>query len=271
MNMAKKKSENSYRVKSVARALALLELLAEHKDGITLTACSDRLGLHPSTAHRILNTMAEYGYVHQDDEKAYHLGLGALRLCTAAEEHLHLRSVAMSHLESLAQQTGELANLVVPRDSEVVYVAQASGDRGQAVGMFTRLGAHAPLHSTGVGKCVLAYYGEERLNRYIEETGLPPYTEHTITDPEELREELARIREEGYAIDNREYDLGVRCVSSPVIDEKGEVVAALGVSGSSGRLTLDRVPGLSELVADTAARVGEELCFEITQESLKSA
>ncbi len=264
----KKSKENSYRVKSVARALSLLELLAEHKDGITLTACSDRLGLHPSTAHRILNTMAEFGYVHQDGEKAYHLGLGALRLCDAAEEHLHLRSVSMSSLESLAQQTGELANLVVPRGNEVVYVAQARGDRGQAVGMFTRIGAHAPLHSTAVGKCILAHLNKEDLDRYIQETELTPYTKHTITEPDRLHEELTSVREQGYAIDNREYDVGVRCVSSPIRDKKGKVVAAIGVSGSTGRLTLDRVPELSELVSETAASVSKELGFNAPDGSL---
>jgi IclR family transcriptional regulator, KDG regulon repressor len=265
--MAKNEKEHPYRVKSVARALSLLELLAENKDGIALTACSDSLGLHPSTAHRILNTMAEYDYVHQDSEKHYHLGLGALRLCASAEEHLHLKSVAMSHLERLAHETGELANLVVPRDGEVVYVAQAQGDRGQAVGMFARIGAHAPLHATGVGKCILAHYDEEELDRYIQETGLEAYTDYTITDSEQLREELVSVRERGYAIDNREYDVGVRCVSSPIRDRRGNIVAALSVSGSSGRVTTDRITELGDLVSAVAASVSQQLGFEGSKEA----
>jgi IclR family acetate operon transcriptional repressor len=262
----KKNQERSYQVQSVARALSLLELLAEYDNGATLTEIAGRLELHPSTVHRILQTMAEYNYVRQDSRKVYHLGLAPLRLGAAVEEQLDIRKLAMDDLRALARQTGEMANLVLPSGNRVVYVAQVNPQTTRGIRMFTRIGAQVPLHCTAVGKCVLADFTEEEMDRFLQESTLSAHTEQTITDPGVLRRELDEVRSQGYAIDDREYDLGVRCVSSPIRDRTGAVAAAIGVSGSSGRITPDRFMDLGALVSDSAERVSRRLGFRLAKE-----
>lgn len=248
-------------VQSVERALALLDTLAGERNGLSLTELCERVGLHTSTAYRLLATLAAAGYVRQDRErKTYRLGLHLLHIGEAAKAQCDLRQEAAGCLEALAHRAGELANLVIPSGNRAIYIAQAQAGSGHAIRMFTQLGAWVPLHCTAVGKAMLAYWPEEELARLIAE-GLPAHTANTITNPLRLQRELEAVRQQGYAVDDEERELGVRCLASPVWDADGRLVAALSISGPSGRVTPERFAELGAMVRQAAAQLSQRLGY----------
>jgi IclR family KDG regulon transcriptional repressor len=260
-----KKNTNSKRslVQSVERALLLLDTLAQQDNGLTLVEISERVGLHTSTAYRILATLVAYDFVRQDpDTKAYQLGFQLLRFGQIARQQLDLRSESMEALTTLAHQAEELANLVVRSGAEVTYVAQVNSRHSGSLRMFTQLGVSAPVYCTAVGKAILAHLPEEEREQFFNEEEFTAYTAHTITNPLQLRQEIEIVQERGYAVDNEERELGVRCVASPVLDSTDRVVAAVGISGPSGRLMERRVPELSQFVVKAASDISRQLGYK---------
>ncbi len=233
-------------VQSVDRAIRLLEALAEKKRFVSLQAVSEETGLNASTAHRLLHTLEWHDLVRRDPStRKYGLGLGLLRLAAALRSQLDLRVEAKPFLESLAEETEESANLVVADGHHVVYVDQAAST--QPVRAFTRVGARAQLHCTGVGKAILAFLPEEE-RRAVLDGELRAYTPTTITNPLRLEQELARIRESGVSRDMGERQADVRCVASPVFDDRSRVVAAISISGPGHRLDRRRMAELEPAV-----------------------
>lgn len=266
--MAKKKStkqdnDHSSLVQSVERALVLLDTLAEQNSGLTLTELCELVDLHASTAYRLLATLLEHGYVRQDKRsKAYRLGFRLLRVGQAANEQLDLRDEVIGDLKALARDVQELANLVIPNGAQATYIAQANGREGRSgVQMFTQLGANVPLCCTAVGKCILAYLPEDERKQILKEENIKEYTPHTITSVLQMQDELEQVRCNGWAVDDEERELGVRCVASPVWDATDKVIAAVGISGPTGRITPDRLEGLGETVMKTAKAVSRRLGY----------
>ncbi len=248
-------------VQSVERALAILDALAGTASGLGLTEVCGRVGLHTSTAYRLLATLAARGYVRQDrDRRVYRLGLHLLHIGEAARGQCDLREEAVGRLEALARRAGELANLVIPSGQRAIYIAQAQPPTRHPVRMFTQLGAWVPLHCTAVGKAIIAHWPAEEVEQVLRD-GLPAYTANTITNPLRLQRELDEVRRLGYAVDDEERELGVRCLASPVRDADGHVVAALSISGPSGRVTPDRLAELGEMVRQAAAQLSERLGY----------
>lgn len=230
-------------VQSVERAFALLEALAEGgEQGVTELA--RRTGLVPSTAHRLLGTLTKRGYVtHRSESGRYLLGFKLVELASAGGLGLsRLRTVARGHLEAIQRATGESVNLVVLEGDRVVYVDQVEGSR--SVRMFTAVGTSAPAHTTAVGKAIMAYTEPALVAAlYGDREPLPRLTGRTLITVAALRDDFARIRRRGYALDNEEHEEGVGCVAAPVFDQTGGACAAISVSGPSARI----------LHADTAA------------------
>ncbi|HOG46281.1 MAG TPA: IclR family transcriptional regulator [Anaerolineae bacterium] len=248
-------------VQSVERTLHILDTLAAARSGLSLTELCGRTGLHTSTVYRLLATLLAHGYVRQDGErKAYRLGLHLLHIGEAARAQCDLRDEAMGCLEALARRSSELANLAIPSGNRAIYIAQAQAQRGHAIGMFTQLGAWVPLHCTAVGKAIIAHRPEAEVEHLIQE-GLPAHTANTITNPLRLRGELAEVRRRGYAIDDEERELGVRCIAGPVWDADGRLVAAISISGPSGRVTPERFAELGSLVSQAAQQLSERIGY----------
>ena len=250
-------------VQSIERAALLLDTLAQQHGDLSLAELSERSGLHNSTAYRILATLAKHGYVRQDPRtKAYRLGFELLRLGQASRAQIDLRDETMPFLEALAFEAGELANLVVPNGFQATIIAQAyaRGDRG--IRMFAQLGATIDLYCTALGKSILACMPEEAVSEYLAEVELLPHTVFTITGAEELRQNLGQVRRVGYASDDQENQLGVRCIASPIYDTTGRAIAAMGISGPSGRITVQRFAELGSLVATSAHRASEHLGYQ---------
>jgi DNA-binding IclR family transcriptional regulator len=244
-------------VRSVDRAAALLLALGDSQGEAGVTELARRLGLHKSTASRLLATLEKRGLVEQDDETGkYRLGLVVIRLAEKAERTLDLRSIGMPELERLARTTHETTGLGVLAGDSLLTVAQADGPNLIAVGDWT--GRTTPLHCVASGKVLMAALAEREVLRIVRR-GLPAYTERTLVQLEPLLEELARIRRRGYATAFGEYEAALNAVAAPVHDARGNVVAAVHIWGPSFRVTPRRIPDLAVAARQAAAAISARL------------
>jgi IclR family transcriptional regulator, acetate operon repressor len=248
--MAQPKSSGG--VQSVERASYLLELLAENGQQ-SLTELSTAIDLPVPTTHRFLKTLVALGYAHQLRNRQYCLGLGLVRL--AGRVDTQFAPIARPHLERLAREIGESANLAVLEGDMTVYVAHVPSQH--AMRMFTEVGHRAPTHSTGVGKAILAQLDTPEMSRILRRAGMPAATRRTITEPAKLRSELTRIRRRGYAVDSGEQEEGVSCYAVPVPDVP--VSMALSVSGPTFRMTKKLGSKAVPLLQAEAAAMSQEL------------
>jgi IclR family acetate operon transcriptional repressor len=248
-------------VRSVDRAAALLLALGDCPGAAGVTELARRLGLHKSTASRLLATLEKRGLVEQDDETGkYRLGVVVIRLAERAERTLDLRGLAMPELERLARLTHETTALGVLDDEAVLTIAQVDGPNLIAVGDWT--GRAAPLHAVASGKILMSTLAERDVARIVRR-GLTRYTERTIVDLEPILEELARVRRRGYATALGEYELGLNAVAAPVIDARGQVIAAVDVRGPEFRVSAKRLAELSGQVREAAANITTRLAGRI--------
>src|SRR5919109_2359516 len=244
-------------VRSVDRAAALLLALGESQGEAGVTELARRLGLHKSTASRLLATLQKRGLVEQDDETGkYRLGLVVIRLAERAEKTLDLRGIAMPELERLARLTHETTGLGVLNGDALLTVAQADGPNLIAVGDWT--GRSTPLHCVASGKVLLAALAEREVLRIVRR-GLMSFTERTVVELEPLLEELARIRRRGSATGLGEDEIWLNAVAAPVYDARGAVIAAVDIWGPAFRLTPRRIPELAAQARDTAAAISLRL------------
>ena len=244
-------------VRSVDRAAALMLALGESQGEAGVTELARRLGLHKSTASRLLATLQKRGLVEQDDETGkYRLGLVVIRLAERAERTLDLRGIAMPELEHLARLTHETTSLGVLDREALLTVAQADGPNLIAVGDWT--GRSIPLHASASGKVVMAALAEREVLRIVRR-GLVAYTERTIVGLEPLLEELSRVRRRGYATTLGEHEAAMNAVAAPVLDARGAVVAAVDVRGPAFRVTPQRIPELAAQAREAAVAISIRL------------
>jgi DNA-binding IclR family transcriptional regulator len=241
-----------YRIQAIERAVSILNAFSPEDPELGVTELADRLGLHKSTVHRFMVNLDAAGLVERNPRTGrYRLGLRIFELGGLVMQQMNLWDEALPFLEGLVHDTGETGHLAVLDGGEAIYIERVEARR--ALRVPSAIGRGYPAHATNLGKVLLADLPDERVEEIVAERGLAAYTPHTITDADRLTAELERIRALGYAVDNEEYDEGLRCIGAPVRDHSGHVVAALGIGGPVTRITPDRVDELAELVM-TAAR-----------------
>jgi DNA-binding IclR family transcriptional regulator len=244
---------------SVRRALGLLLFVGEHDDprGVTLKDVATGLDLNKSTALRLFEPLIDFGLVGQDDETGrFRLGARVVSLGQSFLSKVDLRAVAHPALRGLMTDTGETVHLTIYDHPDVVYVDKVESPN--VVHMRSEIGKRMPAYSTATGKAFLAHLPADRVTDAIAR-GLPRRTAHTITTADELLAELAKVRDQGWAVDNVENEDGVRCVGAPILDHLGAVVAALSVSGPTMRVTEDRVPALGAQVKTVAEEISRHI------------
>jgi len=248
---ASEQAERTGGVQSVTRAFQVLEAMAESDGRISLSALATACDLPLPTIHRLVRTLTDLGYVRQEPSRQYALGPKLIRLGESASRLLG--TWARPHLAELVDTLGETANLAMLDGDRVVYVGQVPSRHSMR--MFTEVGRKVYAHCTAVGKVLLANLPAEQVQEILRRTGMPAQTEHTITDPERFAEELDRIRERGYATDDGEQEVGVRCVAVAV--PGGPAQMAISISGPVTRMTDElvarAVPLLQKAVAALAA------------------
>lgn len=240
------------RVQSVDRAFTLLEQLAESDQALTLSELADRTGLPMPTIHRLLRFLTNEGYARQEPSKRYALGLRMLRFGQAANRGLS--AWATPYLTELVQKFGETTNLAMLDGDSCVYVAQAPSP--QSMRMFTEVGRAVMPHCTGVGKAVMSMMTDQQASALLSRTGMPSRTPHTLTSIEAMVAALAHARRVGYALDDGEQELGVRCVAAPL--HGLPFLAAVSISGPNSRLTADDVPRIAPELQRVAAEIGRD-------------
>jgi IclR family acetate operon transcriptional repressor len=236
---------------ALSRGLAVLEALAATEGGATLTAIAASVALPVPTVFRLLNTLAELGYVQQEPAGEWLVGVRAFRVGAAFLDHRNLVVRAYPFLKRLMESSGETTNLAVIEQGEAVFVEQVQCR--ELMRMSTKLGARAPLHASGVGKAMLAAMDPRAIDAALGRRVLRHHTPHTITDRAALLQELAVTRERGWSLDAEEHAEGLCCVASVLWDEYGEPWAAISLAGPTSRISPQRVPGLGVLVRSAAA------------------
>jgi DNA-binding IclR family transcriptional regulator len=252
--MATPGQETKNPIQVIERMMKLLDVLSQHPEPLGLKQISQYTGLHPSTAHRILASMSADRIVDRVEPGSYRLGMRLLELGNLVKSRISVRELALPLMRELHAQTGETANLSVRHDDEIVYVERTSSGRS-AMRVVHVIGARASLHVTAAGKLFLLDDGFARLRDYARRTGLALHTKNTITNLPQLERELERIQHIGWATDNEEAEIGVRCVAAGIRDDGGRLVAALSLSTPADRMKTHWGP----LVKETADRISSAI------------
>ena len=246
------------RNQSLMRALTLLERLSQTPDGLSLTDLSYQLGMPAATVHRLLSTFEELDFVEQDAEHGlWFVGLKAFTVGNAFVHRRDFVASARPHMHALVELCGETVNLGVIDAGEAVFISQV--ESREVMRMIVRLGSRSPIHASGVGKALLANLPEQRVARILQQRGLQRYTERSIDNPTQLHAELQRIRQLGYALDDEEHAVGLRCVASAIFDENGQALAAISLSGPKARITDNRLDELGIAVRQSADEITQAL------------
>ena len=250
--------ERNDQVQSLVRALTLLNALSEADEGIALTELAQQVGLTTSTAHRLLTTLQQERYVHfHGERRVWSVGVQAF---IAGKAFLKTRSVvasARTQMRALMEESEETVNMAVEDQYEAVYLSQV--ECRQMMRVFARPGGRVPLHCSSVGKALLMAMPDNELARVLHQRGLPRLTSKTISTPAALRRDLQQAREQGYAIDDEEHAVGLRCIAAPIFNENAEALAAISLSGPMARIADARIPLLGDLVRRKADAISAQL------------
>ena len=254
-NEAQADSKNT--VKSFHKMKAVLDCFSRIERSLSLAELALRTAMPKATVRRILASLQAIGFIEQDLKRDhYRLGIGLFELGSLVLANMDLHREAGPFVSRLQQVTGEGVHLCVFNGSRMVLIDRREMEVSPLNTVTTM--EEAPTHCTSVGKACLAFQDAESIERILRE-GLKRYTGNTITDPAELKGELRRIRERGYAVDNGEHQPGIRCVGAPIRNAAGHVFAAVSVSSGAERMPERRVPGIAELVVQTAAQISRQL------------
>lgn len=245
---------------AIGRVFQIIEYLANRNDWVSLREMSRELRVSPASAYRALTSLKEMGYVRQHaQDSTYQLTLKIAWVSAQVLEHVQLRQIAHPVLQHLTSVTNETTHLAVLEGTEFVYIDKV--DNSQAVRMRSRVGQRGLLHCTAAGKSMLAFLPEAEIEPLLRRLKFPALTEHTITDLAEFREQLHKIRRQGFAVDDEENELGIRCIGSPIYDHAGRLTGALSVSGWTITMTRDRMPQLAPQLMQACQRISQELGF----------
>jgi IclR family acetate operon transcriptional repressor len=238
--------------KSLNKAIDILVHLGQVPEGLSLPDISLMVSQPKSTMHRLLTALESRRFVrYEADTRLWKIGVEAFVVGSAFLRNRDIASFARPVLQALVNDSGETASLYIEDDGEIVCISQV--ECRQTMRVIARPGGRAKMHSSGSGKALLAYLSAERLDALVERHGLPVATEKTINTPHGLRRNLEQIRQQGFAYDDEENSLGIRCVAAPVFDHGGEAIAAVSISGPSSRIVDDRLPALGQRVRVAAA------------------
>jgi IclR family transcriptional regulator, KDG regulon repressor len=227
-------------VQSLERALTILNKLSEYPDGIQITRLSEQVGLTKSTIHRLLATLSSMNYVVKDEETdKYKLGLQVLFLSRNLLNNSDIVTVSKPFLEKLSQEVNETVHLCIEDRGEVVYIDKIEST--QTIRMYSRVGSRAPMYCTGVGKILLSDKNPDVFEEIVSKINFIPKTPSTITSKEQFIEEIEKVKSQGYALDNAENEIVLRCIAAPIFDHKGKIIASFSISGPSNRVTLELI------------------------------
>jgi IclR family transcriptional regulator, carbohydrate utilization repressor len=242
-------------VQVIERMFTLMDVLASREDAVSLKEISEKTGLHPSTAHRILNDLTTGRFVDRSQPGSYRLGMRLLELGNLVKARLNVRDAALTPMRELHRLIQQPVNLSIRQGDEIVYIERAFSERS-GMQVVRAIGGRAPLHLTSVGKLFLADDDPQRVRAYATRTGLNGQTKTSITQLHALERELAKVRQYGSARDNEELELGVHCMAAGIYDDQEKLVAGLSISAPTGRLNEEWLPKLQAVAREISKVLG---------------
>ncbi|MDR0568287.1 MAG: IclR family transcriptional regulator [Spirochaetaceae bacterium] len=255
-------SEGIKKNQSLRKALRILEGMTKIHTPARLQDIAENLNIPQSTLLRFLNTYIDFGYVKQDpDTLCYYLTLKLTELGARTEEHFPLQSSLSKYVKQISAHFKESASLCIEQDMQMVYIATEEGP-DRMLKTLQRIGRIAPMHATGVGKLHLMNYSDQRLLELEHTFGFPRYTEHTITALADLKAEIAEIRAKGYAIDNEECEIGVKCIAVGIQNYTKRIVAGISLSAPVTRLDPAKTEEIIKYLKETGEQASQELGWE---------
>jgi DNA-binding IclR family transcriptional regulator len=245
---------------AVERALAMLEAVAHGPEGLSNAEISRKLQIPKSSASYILRTLETQGYLKRDvNDGKYHVGLKILSLSRGALSGIDVREVALPIMRNLVEKTGLTCHLAILDGAEAVYIEKV--EPPGFIRMDTWVGRRMRVHATSVGKALVAYVPEKRLETIIAESAMEKRTPKTITTLPRLLKELEKVRTQSYAVDDEENNLGARCMGAPVFNQQGLIEASIGLSGTIGQVNAQTMPRIAEALKDAARHVSMQLGY----------
>lgn len=250
------------KIRSVARALTIVNALAEARGELALNDIATRLSLPKSTVHGLISTLKDFDYIEQSTFTGkYRLGIRFFEVGQIVAQGWEARKIAVPYLQELLNEMGETVHLAVLDKLEVLYIDKL--ESSQSFRIVSQVGTRLPAHCTGVGKVLMAHLPPEKRREIIEVKGLRRFTRKTFTDPEALEDELTKIRLQGFGVDNEEIMDSLRCVAAPIKSQTGEVICVVSLSGPVSRLKGERFEKAIKRVIDTAAKISAGLGYRV--------
>ena len=244
---------------SLRKAIQILEYMTTLPTPARLQDIAKGLAMPESTLLRFLNTYIDFGYVAQDSATScYYLTLRLAEMGLRSKANFPFQDSLTKYVRQIARTFNEAASLCIENDMQMVYIATEDGPE-RMLRTLQRIGRIGPMHATGVGKLHLMNYSDRQLAELEKKYGLPRYTDHTITTMEALKKEIARIRQQGYALDDEECEKGIQCVAAPVIDFSGKVVAGISLSAPISRLDKQKLEKIIQYVKNVGISASKEL------------
>jgi IclR family KDG regulon transcriptional repressor len=250
-----------YRIHVIDRAAQILDCFGFDHQELSVSEIGAKTGLHRSTAHRILMALEYNDLIKQNPSTGkYHLGIKLFKLGHQAVSQLNLRDICRPFLSRLMNDTKETIHLAVLDDDQVLYLDKVEGPH--ALRMPSRVGRYIPTYCTSLGKAMLSCLDDQEVKSILRRQTLKPHTENTVKNINQLLADLRSVRKRGYAVDNEEIEIGLRCVGAPLRDYTGGMVGAISVAAPSARLSEKNTPVIGRIVIAIAAEISEQLGFE---------
>lgn len=250
-----------YRIHVIDRAAQILDCFGFDHQELSVSEIGAKTGLHRSTAHRILMALEYNDLIKQNPSTGkYHLGIKLFKLGHQAVSQLNLREICRPFLSRLMNDTKETIHLAVLDDDQVLYLDKVEGPH--ALRMPSRVGRYIPTYCTSLGKAMLSCLDDQEVKSILRRQTLKPHTENTVKNVNQLLADLGSVRKRGYAVDNEEIEIGLRCVGAPLRDYTGGMVGAISVAAPSARLSEKNTPVIGRMVIAIAAGISQKLGFE---------
>jgi IclR family transcriptional regulator, KDG regulon repressor len=243
-------------IQSVERALKIMDLFDEHTTELKITEISEKMDLHKSTVHSLLKTLQEYSYINQNPENGkYRLGLKLAERGNLVISNMDISKVARNYLLALSEKTGQTVHLGILDGHEGVYIDKVEGKH--SIIRYSRIGRRLPLHSTAIGKALLAYQTPVEIQRLLKDYPYQHQTTSTIMNEAVFLKEIEKIQQQGYAIDDQENEQGVRCAAVPIFNGKGQVLAAISISTLVSRVNDQELEVFIDLLKTACQELSE--------------
>lgn len=249
-------------IQSVDRALQIIDFFTGPQSELGITEISELIGLGKSTVYGLVNTLLKAGYLEQNPEnKRYRLGIRLFELGSIVQSRIDVREIARPYLEKLSMDFNMTVHMGIYRDWEMVYIDKVDSPNTRIV--YSQVGKRAPMYCTGIGKAVLAGMSPADIQYILKTQPLEALTEHTLTEPDSILDELEKVRKQGYAVDNEEVELGLRCVAVPVYDYHKKPVAAVSISSAAAYLNDDKIIDAAKALQETAKEISKKMGYGI--------